>query len=409
MERTADTPGPFLHRVKIRNYRSIGFCAVELSPLTFLVGRNGAGKSNFLDALHFVVDALRSSPDQAFRERGGIAEVRRISQGHPRNFLIELQLRLEPATWVTYGLEIAPAGQGAFVIQKERLQVCSSDKPSSMFLREGDHVSSSVKDLPPLATGRLFLANAAGLPEFRPAYDALLAMGFYNLNPNAMKELQSPDAGELLHEDGSNVASVVARLEDKQPQALERICEYLATIVPGITKVERKSLGPRETLRFYQSVKGSENPWKFYASNMSDGTLRALGAIVAVTQLVDHESPVRLVGIEEPETALHPAAAAALMDALREASRHTQILITSHSPDLLDQVGLDRDGLLVVVAEGGTTSIAPVDEASIEAIRKHLFTPGELLRMDQLAVDRAHLETQEQMDLYAEPVTVDPA
>lgn len=57
--------GPFLRRVRIRNYKSIGHCQVPLRPLTVLVGRNGAGKSNFLDALGFVGDALRSSLDQA--------------------------------------------------------------------------------------------------------------------------------------------------------------------------------------------------------------------------------------------------------------------------------------------------------------------------------------------------------
>ena len=48
--------------------------------------------------------------------------------------------------------------------------------------------------------------------------DALTAMGFYNLNPESMKELQSSDAGELLHRDGDNIASVIARLEVEAPE-----------------------------------------------------------------------------------------------------------------------------------------------------------------------------------------------
>ncbi len=161
------------------------------------------------------------------------------------------------------------------------------------------------------------------------------------------------------------------------------------------------ALGPRETLQFWQRVKGSEHPWKFYASSMSDGTLRALGALVAVAQLADRKQPVRLVGIEEPETALHPAAAGALMDALREAASRTQVLLTTHSPDLLDQIEIDRDGLLVVVAEEGTTKIAPADAASLDAIRSHLYPPGSLLRMDQLQPDRADFERQLALDLFA--------
>ncbi len=167
----------------------------------------------------------------------------------------------------------------------------------------------------------------------------------------------------------------------------ERIKAYLANIVPGISEVERVSLGPRETLQFRQRVTGAEHPWKFFAANMSDGTLRALGILVAVTQLVERRAPVSLVGIEEPETARHPAAAGALMDALREAATHTQIVVTSHSPDLLDQIDVDHDHLLVVVSQEGKTGVAPVDAASLESIREHLYTPGELLRLDQLDPD----------------------
>jgi predicted ATPase len=222
-------------------------------------------------------------------------------------------------------------------------------------------------------------------------------MGFYNLNPEAMKELQSPDAGELLHRDGGNIASVIARLAFDKPDVLVRIREYLERIVPGVKDFERIALGPRETLEFRQEVKGSKHPWKFYAANMSDGTLRALGALTAVTQLANRKMPVTLVGIEEPETALHPAAAGALMDALREAAAHTQVVVTSHSPDLLEQVDPSKDSLLVVDSREGTTRIAAPDEASRDAIRNHLYSAGDLLRMNQLEPDENELRAQEQM------------
>ncbi|MCU0769375.1 MAG: AAA family ATPase, partial [Burkholderiaceae bacterium] len=70
----------------LRNYRSIGLCDVELRSLTYLVGVNGSGKSNFLDALHLVRDALNGSLDNALNERGGLSEVRRRSSGHPTHF-----------------------------------------------------------------------------------------------------------------------------------------------------------------------------------------------------------------------------------------------------------------------------------------------------------------------------------
>jgi len=167
--------------------------------------------------------------------------------------------------------------------------------------------------------------------------------------------------------------------------------------------VERKAVGPMETLEFRQDMAGSKHPWKFLAQNMSDGTLRALGVLTALLQSNIDYSPM-LVGIEEPETALHPAASAALREALTRAAEQTQVIVTSHSPDLLDDQSIDADSLLAVVSEGGETRIAPLDEASKTVLRDHLFSAGELLRLNQLAPDPAVLAQQvlTQADLFGE-------
>jgi predicted ATPase len=393
--------GLFLTRLRISNYKSIEKCDVEFRPLTMLVGRNGSGKSNFLDALRFVVDSLQTSVDHAIKWRGGIDSVRRRSTGHPRNFAIGLDFDLSDELSASYVFEIGSSAGGAFVVRQERLKVVHASGRTQAYFRVTDgEVEASATQMPPAARDRLYLVHAAGLPEFRLAYDALLAMGFYNLNPAAMKELQAPDAGELLHRDGANIASVVGRLAADQPDTISRIRSYLATIVPGIVGVARIGLGPRETIEFRQQVEGSKHPWRFYAASMSDVTLRALGTLVAVTQLAEQKQRVRLVGIEEPETALHPAAAGALIDALREAACHTQVIVTTHSPDLIDQIDSANDRLLAVQASEGNTQVGPVDAASQAAIRDHLYTPGELLRLDQLQIDRRDLERQRQLVLF---------
>jgi len=392
----------FLRRVRIRNYKSIGRCDVECGTLTVLVGRNGSGKSNFLDALRFIVDGLQASLDHAIKSRGGIDSVRRRSTGHPRNFAIQLEFDLSSEHTATYGFEIGSQTGGGFFVKQEQLNMVNPRNETVAWYRraEAEVASASIPNMPPATRDRLYLVNAAGLPVFRPVYDALLAMGFYNLNPAVMKQLQPPDAGELLHRDGANIASVIGRLSTDELGVLERVKSYLASIVPGIEDVARVGLGPQETLEFRQKVVGAEHPWKFYASSMSDGTLRALGILVGVTQLAERKEPVRLVGIEEPETALHPAAAGALMDALREAAHHTQVLVTTHSPDLLDQVDPDADRLVAVQASEGDTVLGPIDPASLDAIKRHLYTAGELLRMDQLEVDKADLRRQEQLSLF---------
>src|SRR5262249_1625861 len=152
--------------------------------------------------------------DHALKSRGGIEEVRRRSTGHPRNFAIQLDFLLDglPAA---YGFEVAAQPQGGFLVKHEKLQ----SQKGSFLVKAGEVIGghSNGTTLPPGSTDRLFLVNAAGLPNFRLAYDVLANMRFYNLNPELMKKPQKPDAGELLHRDGGNIASVLARLAKEKP------------------------------------------------------------------------------------------------------------------------------------------------------------------------------------------------
>jgi predicted ATPase len=391
----ADSPGPFLRRVDIYNYKSIEGVSVDLSPLTVLVGRNGSGKSNFLDALRFVADSLQSSIDHAIRSRGVLYGISRRGVEPPR-FVIILRLALPDGTTARYRIGVEILLSGEFKISTEILTIDSDGEVVHEYAVDGGRVISASISQPPMAqVDRLYLVAASGFSEFRPVYDVLAGMRFYDFNSEAMKKPQNPDAGGWLRPDGSNLASVVARLGMEQPEALSRITQYLSAIVPGIVSIERVSLGPVETLKFTQQGDDSGKTNEFFAWSMSDGTLRALGALVAVGQSSLQGAHASLVGIEEPETSLHPAAAAALMDGLREATEHTQVIITSHSPDLLDQMNLETDNLLAFAFQDGVTQIGPIDQASLSAIGDHLYTPGELLRMDQLEPDQEDLASQE--------------
>jgi predicted ATPase len=387
----------FIDRVILRNFRSIASCELALGPVTFLVGANGAGKSNFLDALRLISDALNTSLDHALRERGGIQEVRRRSSGHPTHFGVRVEFRLSPGSSGYFAFEVSAKPRGDFAVKREDCQLGEA----FYSVREGVVARSSMAVAPPASADRLYLVNAAGLPEFRPVLDALAHMGFYNVNPARIRGLQSPDKGELLARDGSNLASVTAHMERVDPAAKQRIEEYLGRVVPGVVGFEHKAVGHMETVQFRQRVEGSADPWRFPAINMSDGTLRATAVLVALFQPGGTES-VRFVGIEEPETALHPAAAGILRDCIFEASRNVQVVVTSHSADLLDDAEIPPDAIRAVEARDGNTLLSPLDAASRAALRDRLYTAGELLRMNQLGPDDSAVQRGTQLRLFGD-------
>ncbi len=377
------TTNVFITRVQLSNYKSIRECSVDLDSLAFLIGQNGAGKSNFLDALRFVTDALTNTLEHALRERGGINEVRRRSAGHPTHFGIRLDWKLPGDSQGHFAFQVGSKKPGGFVVRREDCHVYGPGLKEHWYRVENGVVKDKSFEVGPApAADRLYLVAASGFVMFRPLYDALTRMGFYNLNPEQIRDLQPPDSGEVLAREGGNLASVLRTLgREDGPGSVGRIVEFLSKVVPGIVGVKPVAVGKKETLQFRQMVGATKEPWRFLAENMSDGTLRALGILTALFQ-----SPggggrrVPFIGIEEPEAALHPGAAGVLRDALRSAARRTQVMVTSHSPDLLDDESVSADSVLAVVSENGETRIGPLDEASKSAIRDRLYTAGELLR-----------------------------
>lgn len=394
---------PFISRIIIRNYKSIAFCDVRLDRLMFLVGPNGSGKSNFLDAFRFAGDSLRNSLDHALRERGTIKEVRRRSGGHPNNFSLRFEFTLPSGQNGFYEFRIAARPAGAYEVQNEECRVhgLTALTPDDFFhVQSGAVIDASFELRPATLPDRLYLVAASGMKEFRPVFDAFSRIEVYNLDPRAVSAMQRPDPGDILRRDGSNAASVLQRLS---PSAREEIRGNLTRIVPGVSDVETKLLGSQETIEFRQLVQGQENPWRFLASSMSDGTLRAFAVLLAVFQTMPgsmgRPTPL-LIGLEEPEMALHPAAAHVLLSALRQGAHGCQILITSHSPDLLDNSDISSDSMLAVENQNGLTRIGPLDQAGKMALKEHLFTPGELLRLNQIKPDPERPGARHQQEMF---------
>jgi predicted ATPase len=392
-----------LTRVRLRQYRSIPAADVALGPLVFLVGPNGSGKSNFLDALRLVSEGLRTSLDEALERRGGVAQVRRRASGHPTRFSIGLEFR-GPQGHGEYGIQVAAVRGGGFRIVREQCAVRSAARdgartaPDDAGYRVDNGVltSATLPATPAVDGRRLLLADLAEHKPFRYVYEGLADIGVFTLNPEAMRRPRTPGSGQVLQYDGSDIAGVLHRLgrtvrgrEDKL-----RIESYLRQIVPGVHGVARRTRNGREFLEFTQQVPGAKAPWRFAASSVSDGTLRALGVLTSL--FTPAGSAYSTVAIEEPETALHPTASGALLAALRDAGDRRQVIATSHSPELLDSEDIDPAELLAVRAPGGSTVIAPLDQAATFALRAELHTPGQLLRADQLLPHPSASERQPQ-------------
>lgn len=356
-------------RLTLRNFRSIEDAEVTIGPFGVVVGPNGSGKSNFSEAFVFMRDLLMDG-SEAVSSRGGISHVRRVN---PRKALeLHLTLRIAPTRkkletdFLEHSLVIHSGKSGAWGFKRERIEL--SDKwlversPKSVIVNGEQHwmhVSST--------TSAMFIAREAQkIPAALRA--ALFDVRRYRFNTELMRRPQLRSESVQLDEDGANIATAVRVVR-------EDVVRTMKHIVPDLRDIRVRDAGGYSVLSFVQGH------GTFAANEISDGALRALGVVVAARQMRKNA----LLIIEEPEANIHAGAAQLIFDVLKQASRRGAVLITSHSPELLD-AAQDED-ILVCDYRSGVTSIGPLASAQRQLVKEGLFKLAELIRAEPLRIE----------------------
>ncbi|HEV2851279.1 MAG TPA: AAA family ATPase [Thermoanaerobaculia bacterium] len=392
---------PRIRQVQIQNYKSIERAVVDLEPFTAFVGPNGAGKSNFVDVLALVRDCLSESVEQAFRKRAATNALPRWGEHYASRMAVRLLVDLTDDQEAEYSFQVEWGFREGFRVLHEKCTITGKEE-RGFEVTGGQFVRPIPGIRPQLFPDRLALAAASATEEFRPIYDFLMGIRIYSINPsNPFLLFGASESGEDLQPDGVNAAAVLRSLEAHDPEVSARVSRVLSRIIEGLQGVGTYTNSGRVSLKFTKDV-GEDRPAEFFASEMSEGTVRVLCLLLAVYQL---RKPSVLI-IEEPEATVHPAAAELVVQVLLDAAQDRQVLITTHSPDILDAKELSDALIRVVTMEKGRTIIAPLSSASRQAIRERLYTPGELLRINELSQDaEAAQEAAQAVDLFTETLS----
>jgi predicted ATPase len=357
-----------IDRVVIENYRSILHCDVRLGQITFLVGPNGSGKSNFIDALVFVSDSLRHSLEQAARDRQGIQNLLHAPAQTPGRMTFLFEISSPEGIQAIYSFTIRV--NGSIVVEREKCHVRNGDEQHHFLVSDGS-VQGTAAVFPPVTLDRLFLINAAGLPEFRPVYDFLSGM--------AKSEPTTPQRNFVVDYKSRALADELTlrfrELRLKTPARADLVQDYLRAIAEPFDRLDVIEVNNRPWLKFVE-----KSGVAFSIFEESAGLLHSAGVLLELFEPPKNGAPASLVAIEEPEALLHPAAVSVIRDSFLEASELRQILITSHSPELLDDKSIPGEWIRVVRRDHEGTHIEALDPATESIIRDQLSTAGELLR-----------------------------
>lgn len=334
---------PRIEYLRVKNYRALHDLELnKLTPVTVFVGPNGSGKSTVFDVFAFLAECFSTGLRKAWDKRGRFKELR--TRGEKGTILFELKYRekhsLRP---ITYHLEISEDAKGPFVISEWLQWRRGAHGRPFRFLDfangEGQVVTGEQPDEKDqrvherLDSRELLAVNTLGQLAKNPRVGALrrFITGWYLSYVTADNSRGVPEAGpqERLSTTGDNLPNVVQYLKEQHSERLSEILRVLTERVPRLERVDAEIMPDG---RLLLQIKDSPFEKPVMAKFASDGTLKMLAYLV----LLHDPDPPALIGIEEPENQLHPRLLTALADECRHAAERAQVLITTHSPFLLN-------------------------------------------------------------------------
>jgi predicted ATPase len=367
-----------LTKLRVKNYKSLEDVTISLRPLTVFVGPNNAGKSNILDCLLFLQELLELGAPSV-SSRGGF---RYIVWGGDLKRQIEIELEAEILDssgrehHVTYRVEIA-GGPRHYALSSETCSAHFDGEDQKLLefpIEQGkvevwDEGKKEIRSWSSSEMGRRLCLSQCQDPTSYPTLNALAqAMhnwAFYNFVPSRMEQPGPAKRDLRLQAGGANISSVLHTFQSEWGESFAEVEEILKTAVP---EIERLLTPLTEDSQTYLAVEERGFSLRIPSWAMSDGTLRFLGQLAALLS----PDPPALACFEEPENCIHPGLFQLVVEVLTSASRKTQILVTTHSPDLLNF--LAPEDLLIVEKEDGKTQCREAKD--VAGVREALKTLG---------------------------------
>jgi len=376
---------PRIESLQVENYRALRKVELDnLTPMTVLLGPNGSGKSTVFDVFNFLSECFQFGLRHAWDRRGRGKELK--TRGADGPIVFELKYRESPGTpIITYHLAIDEGAKGPEVIE-EWLQWRRGTRGQPFRFLEfrrgvGRAVSGELPDAEDqrkdttLRSADLIAVNTLGQLAEHPRVAALreFITDWYVSYLSIDSTRNQPEAGpqERLSKGGENLPNVIQYLKEQHLDRLEHIFSVLRQRIPRLERVEAE---PMPDGRLLLQIKDAPFEQPVLSKFASDGTMKMLAYL---TVLYDPEPP-RFIGIEEPENFLHPRLLPELAEECRAAAEHSQLLITSHSPFLLNAMRAEEVRVLYRDEPGFTQAIRASDIQGIPEFMKAGATLGHL-------------------------------
>lgn len=367
----------FLKELRIHNYKSLRNVCFNPSPLSVLVGPNASGKSNFASAVHFLSEVYSQGLEVAVARKGGYENIAFRKQRRSKA-AIEFEITLEATLHelglaspefeeystlffqLTHKFSIVATGSGIKSAFKVRDEACDVVAPPinglpqrQMFhiernfkskelevnfpaqapqdvLNKARGVTTALKDIyrAGFFSGQQLVMGTVPFNALFPALSAVSNFDVYQVSTALSRTSGVPTPNPKLSSAGENLPALIDWLQRAHPKEWKIVLSGMRDVLPGLKGISVEYLHTK-TLGIFFKEEGVGHSWT--ADEVSDGTMQALALLTAS---VDPRTSLLL--IEEPENSVHPWILRVIMERLREVSKSKNVIVTSHSPVLIN-------------------------------------------------------------------------
>lgn len=376
----------FTH-LHLENWRNFTRVDTDLQGRVFLVGPNASGKSNFLDAFRFLRDiaAVGGGFQEAVQQRGGVSKLRALAARRYPDLVVGVDIGDDDGDldW-KYVLRFAQDNRQRPFVKQEVVR-----RDGVVILERPD--DDDQQDPERLRQTHLEQVNANR--SFREVAEFFSTVRYLHIVPQLVRE---PDRsiGRVADPFGGDFLEQLARTPSKTRDArLRRIGEALKVAVPQLRelKLDRDDRGTPHLQGLYEHWRPNAG-WQT-EEQLSDGTLRLLGLMWA---LLDGSGPLLL---EEPELSLHADVVRFVPQMMARIQRRLarQILVSTHSSDLLRDEGIALDEVLLLTpGTEGTEVKRAADLLDVPALL------GEDISMAEAVLPRTKPKNAQQLALFGD-------
>jgi len=356
-----------INKITIQNYKSLQDLPLELKDLNVFIGPNNAGKSNIIECLSFLSEFVKEGHEgrNVIHRRGGFEQV--VFNGDTgQTILIDLQGSIHVGNSYRkfgYELQLSYVPVNYFRNKKEVFRLL--DGSQETLLEYSQEKGSVVKDESGKQTGGIggnvdqshlsFFGNPDYYPILGHFAQDVKRWGIFRFLPTLMRQSLPIRKEFELEETGMNLSVVLHTLQSEYPEKFKEIVEILKSAVGEIEEVTTGLLEhkPGES---YVRIREKMIKIPISAWGMSDGTLGLLAYLATIYQ----PDPPTLLSFEEPENYIHPHLLGLVVELLKNASKRSQILVSTHSPYLVDL--LEPEDIFIVEKKNGKTEVKKAEE-----------------------------------------------